>query len=63
VRQRLADAEGKPAYIIFNDRTLHELAEVRPLELEEMLEITGIGPAKLERYGEAFLEVLRSYEG
>jgi ATP-dependent DNA helicase RecQ len=63
VRKRLADAEGKPAYIIFNDRTLHELAEVRPLELEEMLEITGIGPAKLERYGEAFLEVLRSYEG
>lgn len=63
LRKQLADEEGKPAYIIFNDRTLHELAEERPLSLDEMRGITGIGPTKLARYGEAFLEVIHEFEG
>jgi len=62
VRKRLADMEGKPAYIIFSDRTLQEMAELRPRDFEEMSEITGVGPVKLERYGEAFLEVIQAYE-
>lgn len=63
VRKRLADAQGVPAYIIFNDSTLLEIAARRPRDLEDMLDIPGVGPAKLERYGEAFLEVIRAYLG
>lgn len=63
LRKRLADEEGKPAYIIFNDRTLMELAERRPLGPEEMLEVSGVGPVKFERYGAAFLEAIRDFEG
>ncbi len=60
LRKRLADAHGIPAYIVFNDRALREMAERRPASEEELLEISGVGPAKLERYGAAFLEVIRA---
>jgi ATP-dependent DNA helicase RecQ len=63
VRKRLADEAGVPAYIVFNDRTLLELAERRPADEEEMLEVTGVGPVKLERYGAAFLEAIRDFGG
>jgi ATP-dependent DNA helicase RecQ len=63
VRAELARAEGKPAYIIFNDRTLLELSERRPRDEAEMLDITGVGAVKLERYGAAFLEAIREFEG
>ncbi len=58
LRKELADAQGVPAYIVFNDRVLLEMAERRPRTLPELLTIPGVGPAKLERYGEAFLEEL-----
>jgi ATP-dependent DNA helicase RecQ len=58
LRKQLADAQGVPAYIILNDRALRELAARRPASAEELLEISGIGPAKLERYGEAFLRAV-----
>jgi ATP-dependent DNA helicase RecQ len=60
LRKRLADAQGVPSYIVFNDRALREMAQRRPTTEDELLEISGVGPAKLERYGEAFLEVIRS---
>ena len=59
VRKRLADAEGVPAYIVFSDAVLRGLAERIPRTPQEMLLVSGIGPVKLERYGEAFLEALR----
>ena len=59
MRKRLADAEGVPAYIVFSDAVLRGMAEHVPTSRTEMLTISGVGPVKLERYGEAFLEVLR----
>ena len=56
LRKELADAQGVPAYIVFSDRVLLEMASRKPTTLEEMLEVHGVGPAKLERYGKAFLE-------
>ena len=58
LRTSLAQAQGVPAYVIFPDRTLLELAAKRPQNLAEMRQIHGIGQAKLDRFGQAFLEVL-----
>ena len=58
LRQALAKAQRQPAYVIFPDRTLLELAAKRPGTTDEMLEIHGIGEAKLQRYGRAFLDVV-----
>ena len=57
-RRALAEAAGMPAYIVFNDRTLIEMAETRPANLDQMARIGGVGATKLERYGAAFLEVI-----
>ncbi len=57
-RRALAEAQGGPAYIIFNDRTLIEMAETRPQTLDDMARINGVGAKKLESYGNAFLEVI-----
>jgi len=63
LRQELAKAQGVPAYLVFGDRVLLEMAERKPQSLGELLAIPGVGPAKLERYGEAFLDRLRSFDG
>jgi ATP-dependent DNA helicase RecQ len=47
-----------PAYVVFHDRTLHEIAAIRPQTREELSAISGIGPAKLERYADELLEAL-----
>ncbi|SHK35202.1 ATP-dependent DNA helicase RecQ [Shimia gijangensis] len=57
-RRALAEATRAPAYIIFNDRTLIEMAETRPTNLDEMARVGGVGAKKLESYGDAFLEVI-----
>lgn len=57
-RRGLAEAARVPAYIIFNDRTLIEMAEKRPADLDAMAGISGIGAKKLDSYGDAFLEVI-----
>ncbi|KEP69742.1 ATP-dependent DNA helicase RecQ [Thioclava dalianensis] len=57
-RRALAEAAGMPAYIIFNDRTLIEMAERRPATLDEMAQVGGVGAKKLESYGAEFLEVI-----
>jgi ATP-dependent DNA helicase RecQ len=59
VRKRLADGEGVPAYIVFSDAVLRQMALAQPKSKAEMLLLSGVGPVKLERYGEAFLEVIR----
>lgn len=58
---RLAQAreQGVPPYVVFHDRTLLELASRRPASLAELAEVGGIGAAKLERYGDALLALLR----
>jgi ATP-dependent DNA helicase RecQ len=57
-RRELADEQGVPAYVIFHDRTLHDMLQRRPSNEEELLSVNGVGQAKLERYGARFLEVL-----
>ena len=57
-RRALAEAAKVPAYVIFTDRTLIEMAETRPSTLDEMAHISGVGAKKLESYGAIFLEVI-----
>jgi ATP-dependent DNA helicase RecQ len=61
LRRKLADAQRVPAYIVFSDKVLWEMAARRPSTRREMLEVPGVGPAKLERYGPAFLELLEDH--
>jgi ATP-dependent DNA helicase RecQ len=58
-RQTLANEHNVPAYVIFHDKTLQEMLTYRPQTASEMLDISGIGQTKLDRYGEQFLSVLR----
>jgi len=57
-RRALSEAAKVPAYIVFNDRTLIEMAEVKPENLDQMAGIGGVGAKKLASYGDAFLQVI-----
>src|SRR6056300_359346 len=57
-RRALAEQQKVPAYIVFNDKTLIEMAERRPQNLDQMASIGGVGAMKLESYGQAFLSVI-----
>ncbi|MFO1202336.1 MAG: DNA helicase RecQ [Tabrizicola sp.] len=57
-RRALAEAQNVPAYVVFPDKTLIEMAEKKPGNLDQMAGITGVGARKLESYGSAFLEVI-----
>ena len=56
LRARLARRQGIPAYAVFSDKTLRELAVVRPRTLEELKSVSGIGDAKARKYGKQVLE-------
>ena len=58
-RARLAREQGVPAYVIFHDATLLQMLRERPRTSEAMAKIGGVGAAKLAKYGEAFLQLLR----
>jgi len=58
-RQRLAAEQSVPPYVIFHDSTLKAMLQHRPTSEDELLAISGVGEAKLARYGKAFLSVLR----
>ena len=60
-RKELADEAGVPPYVIFSDRTLIEMAAYYPQSSKSLLNIAGVGQMKLEKYGEAFLGVIKSY--
>ena len=59
LRLHLAREKGVPAYLIFNDATLLEMAARKPRTEAELLEVPGVGPAKLERYGRQFLALFK----
>ena len=61
LRTEIAREQGVPPYIIFHDRTLHEMAERQPENPEQMRGISGVGEQKLKRYGSRFLDLLRSH--
>ncbi|WP_374321202.1 DNA helicase RecQ [Pseudoxanthomonas kaohsiungensis] len=58
-RAQLAREQNVPAYVIFHDRTLRDIAQLRPASLGELARVGGIGGSKLGRYGESVLEVIR----
>jgi ATP-dependent DNA helicase RecQ len=58
LRKRLADEHGLPPYVVFHDATLREMAARRPLTLNEFAELSGVGQAKLARYGDQFIAVM-----
>jgi ATP-dependent DNA helicase RecQ len=60
-RLELAQAQSVPAYVIFHDATLQEMARQRPDDLEAMRYISGVGEQKLQHYGETFLAVVRAH--
>ena len=61
LRRRLADDQGVPAFVVFNDATLRGLAAAKPTDRQAMLAVSGVGPAKMEQYGEDFLAAIREY--
>ena len=62
-RAELAKEQGVPAYVIFHDSTLEEMARERPHDLNSFAGLTGVGARKLERYADAFLETIRAFRG
>jgi len=63
LRREIAEREGVPAYVVFGDATLREMAARKPGTKAELLQVAGVGRTKLERYGEAFLALLRAAAG
>ncbi len=63
VRADLAREQGVPAYVIFHDATLRQMAQEKPRTLSALGQIGGVGKVKLERYGEAFLRVVLEHAG
>ncbi len=61
-RAEIAQGSGKPAYVIFHDRALREMAKYKPLTEEEFLRLNGVGEAKLKKYGEIFLSIIKEYK-
>lgn len=62
LRKQLADAKGVPAYVIFSDATLQQMARFRPGTEAEFLALSGVGPKKLQQYGNDFLTLLRQQD-
>ncbi len=62
-RGRLAREQGVPAYVVFHDATLVEMAARKPRSAEDLALISGIGQRKIEQYGAAFLAVVREFAG
>jgi ATP-dependent DNA helicase RecQ len=60
-RASLAKTQGVPPYVIFHDTTLIEIARKRPSSVDELAGINGVGQAKLARYGDAFIDVVRAH--
>jgi ATP-dependent DNA helicase RecQ len=58
LRKRLADESNVPPFVVFSDKTLKDMCAKRPNTNEEFLEVSGVGANKLEKYGQAFLEVI-----
>ena len=61
LRKELATEQHVPPFVIFSDKTLHEMARHLPTTDDQMLDISGIGATKLERYGRQFAEVIKNF--
>src|SRR5690606_6540721 len=63
LRAQIAKEQGVPPYVVFHDRTLREMVATMPAGRSELALVSGVGAAKLERYGERFLSVLSAARG
>ncbi len=61
LRKQLADDQHVPPYIILSDRSLHEMCRSFPTTHSTMAEVSGVGDAKLERYGDIFIKSIKSF--
>ncbi|MGV8926847.1 MAG: ATP-dependent DNA helicase RecQ [Ewingella sp.] len=61
LRKSLADDNNVPPYVVFNDTTLLEMAEHLPISPSDLLDITGVGQRKLEKFGRPFMAVIRDH--
>jgi ATP-dependent DNA helicase RecQ len=61
-RRELAVEANVPPYVVFHDSTLREMAELKPASLHALSRVSGVGAAKLDRYGAAFVEVIQGWE-
>ena len=61
-RKSLADEQGVPPFVIFHDATLKDMIRLRPRSAHDLLQVAGVGEAKLERYGAHFIEVIQRHE-
>ena len=61
-RREIAEQQGVPPYVVFHDAALIDMIRLRPTALEDMLEVSGVGQSKLEKDGQAFLDVLNQFE-
>lgn len=61
LRKSLADQASVPPYVIFPDRSLREMAEIRPCDLHSFKNINGVGDVKLEKYGSIFISAIKAF--
>ena len=61
LRRELAEEQGVPAYVIFNDKTLLGMLKARPENLTDLSQVSGVGEFKLEHYGEAFCRLISEH--
>ena len=61
LRKTLAEEHSVPPYVVFSDATLADMAARTPTTVNDFLDVSGVGRTKLERYGEAFLQLIRDY--
>ncbi|MFU2315484.1 ATP-dependent DNA helicase RecQ [Rahnella sp. PCH160] len=61
LRKSLADENNVPPYVVFNDTTLLEMAEHLPISPSDLLDITGVGQRKLEKFGRPFMTMIRDH--
>ncbi len=63
VRRQIADQKKVPAYVVFGDAALRDMARQKPVTAEAFLSVSGVGQAKSKQYGETFLDVIRNHAG
>ena len=63
LRKTLAQRQGLPPYMVFSDRTLHEMCRQMPMTLSALREIPGVGDNKRDKYGIEFVQEIRAYAG
>jgi ATP-dependent DNA helicase RecQ len=61
LRNKIAKEKGIPSYIVFNDKSLHDMCTLLPRNNSEFLLVYGVGQSKLENYGKEFLDILKRY--